>query len=133
MLAELAAKLRQSMGILHKQDIQITARGLGEQWNEAILLGDDCAAIRDRDGYLLLAAEGMLPQLIETDPWFAGWCSVMAARVVTVVRRSCRLRRPGRVAMVAVPGCCRCGVPAAPVVPAVRVRPEWPEARRRIR
>ncbi|GBO55652.1 selenophosphate synthetase-related protein MJ0640 [Pseudanabaena sp. lw0831] len=77
MLAELAAKLRQSMGILHKQDIQITARGLGEQWNEAILLGDDCAAIPDRDGYLLLAAEGMLPQLIETDPWFAGWCAVM--------------------------------------------------------
>ncbi len=77
MLAELAAKLRQSMGILHKQDIQITARGLGEQWNQAILLGDDCAAIRDRDGYLLLAAEGMLPQLIETDPWFAGWCAVM--------------------------------------------------------
>ena len=77
MLAELAAKLRQSMGILHKQDIQITARGLGEQWNESILLGDDCAAIPDRDGYLLLAAEGMLPQLIETDPWFAGWCAVM--------------------------------------------------------
>jgi len=80
MLVELAAKLRQSMGILHKQDIQITARGLGEQWNEAILLGDDCAAIRDRDGYLLLAAEGMLPQLIETDPWFAGWYFRIARR-----------------------------------------------------
>jgi uncharacterized protein len=77
MLVELAAKLRQSIGILHKQDIQVTARGLGEQWNQAILLGDDCAAICDRDGYLLLAAEGMLPQLIETDPWFAGWCAVM--------------------------------------------------------
>ncbi|PZO41511.1 MAG: sll0787 family AIR synthase-like protein [Pseudanabaena frigida] len=78
MLADLAAKLRQSMGILHKQDIQIAARGLGDRWNtDNILLGDDCAAIPDRDGYLLLAAEGMLPQLIETDPWFAGWCSVM--------------------------------------------------------
>ncbi len=78
MLSDLAAKLRQSMGILHKQDIQIAAKGLGEQWNAAnILLGDDCAAIPDGDGYLLLAAEGMLPQLIETDPWFAGWCAVM--------------------------------------------------------
>jgi hypothetical protein len=63
----------------------------------------------------------------------AGCCSVMVARVVTVVGRSCRLRRPVRAAMVAVPGCCRCGVPVALVVPAVRVRPGWPEARRRIR
>jgi len=78
MLTDLAAKLRQSMGILHKQDIQIAARALGGQWNSAdIILGDDCAVIPNHDGYLLLAAEGMLPQLIETDPWFAGWCSVM--------------------------------------------------------
>jgi len=78
MLADIASRLRQSVGILHKQDIQVTAKGLGESWNRPdILLGDDCAAIPDYDGYLLLAAEGMLPQLIETDPWFAGWCSVM--------------------------------------------------------
>ena len=78
MLADIASRLRQSVGILHKQDIQVTAKGLGESWNRPdILLGDDCAAIPDCDGYLLLAAEGMLPQLIETDPWFAGWCSVM--------------------------------------------------------
>lgn len=78
MLSDLVTHLRQSMGILHKQDIQIAAKGLGESWNsKGILLGDDCAAIPNRDSYLLLAAEGMLPQLIETDPWFAGWCSVM--------------------------------------------------------
>ncbi|MBD2175352.1 sll0787 family AIR synthase-like protein [Pseudanabaena sp. FACHB-1998] len=77
MLGTLAEKLRQSLGILHKQDIQIAAKGLGEAWNEAILLGDDCAAIPDGDGFLLLAAEGMLPQLIATDPWFAGWCAIM--------------------------------------------------------
>ncbi|NUN65243.1 sll0787 family AIR synthase-like protein [Pseudanabaena biceps] len=77
MLADLANRLRQSMGILHKQDIQVAARGLGDQWNQSILLGDDCAAIPDGNGYLLLAAEGMLPQLIESDPWFAGWCAVM--------------------------------------------------------
>ncbi len=76
MLADLAARLRKSLGILHKQDIQIAAKALG--WESPdILLGDDCAAIPDGDGYLLLAAEGMLPQLIETDPWFAGWCAVM--------------------------------------------------------
>lgn len=42
-----------------------------------LLLGDDCAAIPDRDGYLLLAAEGMMPFLVESEPWFAGWCAVM--------------------------------------------------------
>ncbi|MBW4581469.1 MAG: sll0787 family AIR synthase-like protein [Tildeniella nuda ZEHNDER 1965/U140] len=41
------------------------------------LLGDDCAAIPDGEGYLLLAAEGMLPSLVEAEPWFAGWCAVM--------------------------------------------------------
>ncbi|UBF26893.1 sll0787 family AIR synthase-like protein [Kovacikia minuta CCNUW1] len=41
------------------------------------LLGDDCAAIPDRSGYLLFAAEGILPALVEAEPWFAGWCAVM--------------------------------------------------------
>ena len=80
MLADLATRLRESLGILHKQDIQIAAKALGWESPDIpnkILLGDDCAAIPDGDGYLLLAAEGMLPQLIETDPWFAGWCAVM--------------------------------------------------------
>ncbi len=105
-LAELAAQLRQSLGIMHKQDIQAAARlfgtvrrqkapGHGEtetgrQGNlgplpnpspagaSAVpLLGDDCAAIPDGSGYLLLAAEGMLPALVDAEPWFAGWSAVM--------------------------------------------------------
>src|SRR6267154_1131874 len=40
-------------------------------------LGDDCAAIPDGDGWLLLAAEGMLPSFIADDPWFAGYSAVM--------------------------------------------------------
>src|ERR1700759_2816649 len=40
-------------------------------------LGDDCAAIRDGDGWLLLAAEGMLPSFVADDPWFAGYSAVM--------------------------------------------------------
>ncbi|MBD2232164.1 sll0787 family AIR synthase-like protein [Phormidium tenue] len=80
-LLELAAELRRSLGILHKRDIQTAAAQLGKHVHsthqEPILLGDDCAAIPDGEGYLLLAAEGMLPTLVETDPWFAGWCAVM--------------------------------------------------------
>lgn len=100
MLADLIAQLRQSLGILHKRDIQAVSRfNLGTRsWqseikqqssthsdtqnpkpetSSPILLGDDCAAIPDRDRYLLLASEGMLPQFVEDDPWFAGWCAVM--------------------------------------------------------
>ncbi|PZV06169.1 MAG: sll0787 family AIR synthase-like protein [Leptolyngbya sp.] len=95
MLADLIAQLRQSLGILHKRDIQAVSRfNLGTRsWQSEIkpqppahsdtrnlspiLLGDDCAAIPDRDRYLLLASEGMLPQFVADDPWFAGWCAVM--------------------------------------------------------
>ncbi|PZD74219.1 Phosphoribosylformylglycinamidine synthase subunit PurL [Acaryochloris thomasi RCC1774] len=82
MLTELAANLRQTLGILHKQDIQPVAHHLG-RWvpdnttDSPIWLGDDCAAIPDGEGYLLLAAEGMWSVLVETEPWFAGWCGVL--------------------------------------------------------
>ncbi|MGB3138450.1 MAG: sll0787 family AIR synthase-like protein [Nodosilinea sp.] len=80
-LSELAAELWRSLGILHKRDIQTAAVRLGRcvfsTDQVPILLGDDSAAIPDGDGYLLLAAEGMWPTLVETDPWFAGWCAVM--------------------------------------------------------
>lgn len=80
MLADLTTQLRQSLGLLHKQDIQTAAQALRsrQEWTaDAVLLGDDCAAIRDGEGYLLLAAEGLLPQLVEAEPWFAGWSAVM--------------------------------------------------------
>ena len=76
-LEHLAAKLKRSLGIVHKQDIQVASRILGLQTDSKIQVGDDCAAIADGDGYLLLAAEGIWDILVEEDPWFAGWCAVM--------------------------------------------------------
>lgn len=76
-LDKLAIKIKQSLGIIQKQDIQLVSKILGFQTDRQILVGDDCAAIPDRNGYLLLAAEGMWHVLIENDPWFAGWCAVM--------------------------------------------------------
>ena len=76
-LEYLAAKLKQSLGIIQKQDIQIVSQILNLQIDNKIRVGDDCAAIPDGDGYLLLAAEGMWHILVESDPWFAGWCAVM--------------------------------------------------------
>jgi selenophosphate synthetase-related protein len=40
-------------------------------------VGDDCAAIPDGDGFLLLAIEGFMNGFVAADPWFAGWCGVM--------------------------------------------------------
>ena len=76
-LAELATRIKRSLGIVQKQDIQIAQEILGLQANSQIPVGDDCAAIPDSDGYLLLAAEGMWHVLVDVDPWFAGWCGVM--------------------------------------------------------
>jgi AIR synthase-related protein len=77
-LIDLAKTLKQSLGIVHKQDIQTVSRFLGaENAASRVQLGDDCAAIPDRDGYLLLAAEGMMPDFVASDPWFAGWSAVM--------------------------------------------------------
>lgn len=80
-LSALAERLQQSLGINYKQDIQISAQYLGGTIasgnGNPIQLGDDCAAIPDRDGYLLLAAEGLWPTLVQDEPWFAGWCAVM--------------------------------------------------------
>lgn len=77
MLTSLAARLHQSLSLLQKQDIQTASQALNIGNGAQILLGDDCAAIPDGDGYLLLAAEGMLPILVDTDPWFAGWSAIM--------------------------------------------------------
>jgi len=80
MLSSLATQLRQSLSLLQKQDVQTASQALaaGAQWAASnVLLGDDCAAIPDGEGYLLLAAEGILPQFLETESWFAGWSAVM--------------------------------------------------------
>lgn len=80
-LPALVTALQNSVSILGKQDIQTAAATVGQYVQTAsgdpIQLGDDCAAIPDGDSYLLLAAEGLWPQLVEQDPWFAGWCAVM--------------------------------------------------------
>lgn len=78
LVATLAATLQRSLSLIQKQDIQTAARALqADQTPDAIWLGDDCAVIPDGAGYLLLAAEGMLPQFVESDPWFAGWSAIM--------------------------------------------------------
>jgi uncharacterized protein len=72
----IAAQLRKSRNIAAKQDIGAVARRLGLA-DQAVPVGDDCAAIPDGDGYLLLAIEGFMNEFVAADPWFAGWCGLM--------------------------------------------------------
>jgi uncharacterized protein len=74
----LAATLRTSRGLAAKADIGAVARRLGLGGpQEGPAVGDDCAAIADGEGHLLLAIEGFMNEFVAADPWFAGWCGVM--------------------------------------------------------
>ncbi|WP_428392919.1 sll0787 family AIR synthase-like protein [Lichenicoccus sp.] len=75
-LARLADQLRDGIGIRHKQDIGSVVARLGLA-DSAIAVGDDCAAIANGDGWLLLAIEGFLPSFVANEPFFAGYCGVM--------------------------------------------------------
>jgi len=81
-LPELAARLRDSVGMVQKRDIQLPADrfawSVPGPWGEApVRVGDDCAAIPDGDGYLLVAIEGMSPAFVKSSPRAAGFCSVL--------------------------------------------------------
>lgn len=76
-IAALGQQLRASRGLAAKADIAAAATRLGLSGASAVPVGDDCAAIADGDGYLLLAIEGFINEFVAADPWFAGWCGVM--------------------------------------------------------
>ncbi|MDX7950505.1 sll0787 family AIR synthase-like protein [Lichenihabitans sp. Uapishka_5] len=73
----LVAGLRANPGLGAKADIGTVAAALGLDGASAVPVGDDCAAIPDGDGFLLLAIEGFMNGFVAGDPWFAGWCGVM--------------------------------------------------------
>jgi AIR synthase-related protein len=76
-LGQLAATLRAGRGLAAKRDIAAVAARLGVSAASAVPVGDDCAAIPDGNGFLLLAIEGFMNEFVAGDPWFAGWCGVM--------------------------------------------------------
>jgi len=76
-LDSLTAMLREGRGLAHKADIAPVLARLNLGAATAIPVGDDCAAIPDGDGFLLLAIEGFMPEFVATDPHFAGYCGVM--------------------------------------------------------
>jgi AIR synthase-related protein len=83
MLDQIVTSLHASRGLAHKRDIaSVLAHVLPPGANRdtqggSVLVGDDCAALPDRDGWLLFAIEGFLNEFVQADPFFAGYCGVM--------------------------------------------------------
>lgn len=85
LIDDLAARIRASRGMDGKRDIAgavaalelSSGASLGLDAGRAVAVGDDCAAIPDGDGYLLLAIEGFIDAFVAAEPWFAGYCGVM--------------------------------------------------------
>jgi AIR synthase-related protein len=75
-LAQLIAFLQTSAAVADKATIH-HAYAPAQAVAGSVLVGDDCAAIPDGDGWLLFAAEGMLESFVNDDPWFAGYSAVM--------------------------------------------------------
>lgn len=83
-LARLAIELGARAELDQKRDIQLaasvfgrSARGRFLPSGEEVRNGDDAAAIRTGDGYVLVAAEGMRNEFVSADPWFAGYSALM--------------------------------------------------------
>ena len=76
-VTSLAARLAGAAGLVGKRDIAAAVAGLGVGGSDAVPVGDDCAAIPDGDGFLLLACEGFLNEFVAAEPFFAGWSGIM--------------------------------------------------------
>jgi uncharacterized protein len=75
-LNRLSSFLETNAAVVAKATIQQTYRPACALAGN-VRVGDDCAAIPEGDGFLLLAAEGMLESFVADDPWFAGYSAVM--------------------------------------------------------
>ncbi|MDR2056367.1 MAG: sll0787 family AIR synthase-like protein [Desulfovibrio sp.] len=78
-IVKLASVLRNSEVFRNKRHIGPVAAAFTELAQTfGIRNGDDAAALPDGEGYLLLAAEGIVTSMIRLNPYFAGRCAVLA-------------------------------------------------------
>jgi hypothetical protein len=78
-LNALVAALRASRGFAHKRDIAAVLEHLAPATPAGVPNGDDCAVLPlpGGQGYQLLAIEGLVPDFVQAQPWFAGYSAVM--------------------------------------------------------
>jgi hypothetical protein len=75
-ISTIAQQLRSSRVFEGKRSIRKVSTHFSKEQN-SIRNGDDAAAIPDGDGYLLLAAEGIVPDIVKSNPYLAGRCAVL--------------------------------------------------------
>jgi len=83
-LKDIVAEIRQYPGITRKRAIGPVIdilRTMDELTDSPVVtdFGEDAAALKYHDHYLLLAAEGMWPQFVKAEPYAAGKAAVMAS------------------------------------------------------
>ena len=79
-LSFIADKIRNYSGLLRKKPIEDVFNELVLQGQPGLAppnFGDDAAAIPWKDGFMLLAADGIMPMLLINEPYAAGKASVM--------------------------------------------------------
>lgn len=78
-LEELVRAVRSYRGVVRKAPIESVARSLvpGRSGRILAALGEDSAAIAHGREVLLLAADGIVPDLVARNPRWAGYCSVL--------------------------------------------------------
>ena len=79
-VSELVENTRNYLGVLRKMPIEEVYTKLllhGQPGPQLPNFGDDAAVIPWKDGYLLLAADGMMTRLLVNEPYAAGKASVM--------------------------------------------------------
>ena len=76
-ISSLASSYAQNPDITGKLPISFSCSQLGLSKKSFGFPGDDAAAIPDGNSWKLIAMEGFMNEFVESEPWFAGWCSVM--------------------------------------------------------
>jgi len=76
--ASVAETVRQYAGVRRKQAIGTLVKKLHIECDEVLAdYGEDAAVIRSGNNALLLAADGIWNQLMDLDPYWAGYCSIL--------------------------------------------------------
>lgn len=75
-------KLKDSEALKRKKAIHPPINAFSNLWNMGSTLdpiGDDAGIIKLDDSYLLLSCDGILPQLVKEEPFWAGYCAVLVS------------------------------------------------------
>lgn len=81
-LKSLIDQLKNSSAIQRKKAIHPPINAFFNLWDRGSTLdpiGDDAAIIKMDGSYLLFSCDGILPQLVEEEPFWAGYCAVLVS------------------------------------------------------